>query len=768
MNSVDSGDPSSDHGHSEGKRKSADGGQPQPRAKRNRYISIACNECKRRKIKCNGQTPCQRCGAMKLECVYAPNCCNNFQDSEEFKRMDAQINSLQEQVNTLFSNLNALRNCLDASIASTVEGSPYSQSQPPRAVASLSQRSPHSAPDASPARDTINQPKAHRFRGPTSAAFNLGVAKSSLQTMGIPVTGAEDGVEEAIGSREGSLVASPPPAMPAKQTFENNRQIHWNKDPIWQVGKEEALRLCRLYQDEITTMYPVFDMDRLIAHATLLYRFMEAADRAGLVQSGLPGADSLLDDFTCVLKLVLAVALVLEGDGKSELGERLFQAVRPIVEAQSLNEVSVKGIRLLVISAIYYFMRDDEGLAWRIIGLAARSCMELGLHRREAYHTLFKDDDERAEGTRLFWAVYVLDRRWSFGTGLPFALQDADIDAQLAKPDDTYPYLSAMVAYGNLGSKVWKSIGNVDSSSSSHCINKEEIGYLDYQVMQWHSSIPDQLKYSHPNSEKNGGTPQASRNPSKSLKRQRVSLYLRANLMRIHIYRPVLHTATSIMENMDHAQTVVEVAKDTIRVLTHTNRTTDLYQTQQVLFHYFLVSALAVLFLAVSHAPAQFSENCRDEFYMALDLVRNLSANSWVSKRLWKTIGVLKEVGPRLGLNVRPTAAGAGAAAAATSVDPSDPHSSAAVAMAGLAGHPIDEMSVFAGGRGGRASEAPSGHSPNGMANEFASLFEAVGGYGGNMPLPNGYGSMPAGGVDAANGGVWMEDQLSNILRDLF
>ena len=41
------------------------------------------NECKRRKIKCNGETPCQRCGNLSLECVYAPNCCSNgFKDSE--------------------------------------------------------------------------------------------------------------------------------------------------------------------------------------------------------------------------------------------------------------------------------------------------------------------------------------------------------------------------------------------------------------------------------------------------------------------------------------------------------------------------------------------------------------------------------------------------------------------------------------------------------------------------------------------------------------
>lgn len=27
------------------------------------------NECKRRKIKCNGQVPCQRCGHLNLECM---------------------------------------------------------------------------------------------------------------------------------------------------------------------------------------------------------------------------------------------------------------------------------------------------------------------------------------------------------------------------------------------------------------------------------------------------------------------------------------------------------------------------------------------------------------------------------------------------------------------------------------------------------------------------------------------------------------------------
>ena len=56
---------------------------PQPRSKRNRYVSIACSECKRRKIRCNGETPCERCGHLSLECLYVPNCCSSgFKDSE--------------------------------------------------------------------------------------------------------------------------------------------------------------------------------------------------------------------------------------------------------------------------------------------------------------------------------------------------------------------------------------------------------------------------------------------------------------------------------------------------------------------------------------------------------------------------------------------------------------------------------------------------------------------------------------------------------------
>ncbi len=125
------------------------------------------------------------------------------------------------------------------------------------------------------------------------------------------------------------------------------------------------------------------------------------------------------------------------------------------------------------------------------------------------------------------------------------------------------------------------------------------------------------------------------------------------------------------MANPSQAKRAVDLAKDTIRYLNFLNTTSNLYRRMQVFYHQFLTSAISAVFLASVHAPVRFSAVCREEFYLALELVKDLSAKSFVSKRLWRAIRSLKDVAPRFGL------------------DPDeDPHSTAALGMIGLArGH---------------------------------------------------------------------------------
>ena len=360
---------------------------------------------------------------------------------------------------------------------------------------------------------------------------------------------------------------------------------------------------------------------------------------------------------------------------------------------------------------------------------------------------------------------------------MPFALQDQDIDHMIPKPDDKSPYLSAMIQYSAIGAKVWQSVISTTSGSVAP-IDTERMGFLDYQIVQWHRNIPSHLRFEHPSQSHSGRlSTSTGASESRAGHRLRILLYLRANQMRILIYRPVLHSATDIMQHHKEAQTVIDVAKDTIRVLTHINQSSDLYRTQQVLFNAFLTSALAVLFLAVAHTPAEFAENVREEFYMAIELVRGFSKGSWISKRLWRTIRVLKEVGPKLGLvlkdeNETPNG---------QSQSELDSSRSAAVAMAGLAGHNVDEMTLYQQPTSQNWSTTPGGasNSPENMVNDLTSLFEAVGGYqtignaNGNINGTQGsealYNTAGTGeGIENLNQAAFGDEGLVNILKDLF
>ena len=274
--------------------------------------------------------------------------------------MSAHINSLQEQVNTLYHEMNSLR----AQVASGIPLQQHPQHDQPPIDPTLQPASypphhpaypgPQASPGApiAPMSPSTTRPKSQSqgnhpsFRGPTSNDFSFGVARNSLHTMGI--TSHSDG-ELAVGggpdtiARDHSSNGTPP-------THQALNTMHSDKDPIWSVTQEEAMRLCRVYEDEMGLMYPILDIEKVIAYAIKLYRFMEAARRSGLMQQGYPGADAIEDEDTNILKLVLATAMTVEASGRSDLGRRMFEYVQPAIDNSLLGNVGVKGIRLLAMA----------------------------------------------------------------------------------------------------------------------------------------------------------------------------------------------------------------------------------------------------------------------------------------------------------------------------------------------------------------------------------------------------------------------------------
>ncbi|KAM0507830.1 hypothetical protein ACHAP8_000031 [Fusarium lateritium] len=675
---------------SNNKRKSTDDGQgnvgKQSRSKRNRHgqynsslriliNAIGANECKRRKIKCNGETPCQRCGNLNLACLYAPNCCSgNFKESDEFKQVTSQLGRLQEEVGWLHQTVKTMQS--EPARFPSISDRAMAHSHGASTIA-------HSPSHSSASYNRNDGSKYGSFRGPTSMAFSLDVANNTINNMGYKGISDDD---QHMNEGPGAMSMRP-------------------MDPLHEFDKDEMVRLCRLHEEEIGIMYPVLNIQSVISHAKGMAAFLESVRQQN-------PRELINDDKTLQLKIIMCCALVVEEHGHSDKAIRLFDSMETVLNRKLMAEAADVGtIPILALVAGYRFLSNDEVLAWRVMGHVARLCLELGIHQRTGLMRI-QDEEERKNALVSFWSAYVLDRRWAFATGLPFVVQDEEIDTLLPFPEE-YPYLVAMITYSRIGAKVWRQVAHFGPILARD-VRSEELENVDQELLQWYEQIPEEVKVRNWDKEKH-----ITSTPSYNLQRLRIWTYLRLNQMRIWLYTPVLHSATSIVAHPAQSERVVDIAKDTIRYLSHLNNTTNLYRRVQVFYHQFLTSAIAVVFLASVHAPVRFSANCREEFYMALELVKDLSAKSWASQRLWRTIRSLKDVAPRFGLNPE-----------------DDPQSTAALGMIGLARGHMDQQQTFRkpsipGQQSSTATPDPLAQNGSRIQAEMSRMFEGYVGLNG-------------------------------------
>ncbi|EGX93076.1 fungal specific transcription factor, putative [Cordyceps militaris CM01] len=623
--SASFGGNSATHGDAAGaKRKSTDeglGSSKQTRSKRNR-----------------------RCGNMGLNCLYTPNCCSNtFKDSDEYKLVTSHLTALQDEVGALKQAMQAMQ-AMQGTQPTPGDRSHMAPSSIDRSIMASGMIAPSPAQSSVSGQQTstgqARTPGA--FRGSTSTSHMIGIAQTNT---GIAYPDLQDSTNQI----------EPPLQSQASRT-----------DPILEYSHDEMLRLCQVHDDEIGIMYPVLNMGTVTEHA----RYIAAQFDTLRHQSS---SQIFTDDKTLELKMVMCCALVVEESGPSIRAQKLFDSMEPVLNRRLLAEEAYIGtLPLLCIFAGYRFLTDDEGLAWRVIGQVCRLCLELGLHRSQVHQSI-TDPNERQFALNSFWSAYVLDRRWAFNTGLPYVIQDADIDPKLEYPTG-HPYLVSMISYSKLGAKVWSL---VEQRRASFLDNEkpwlQDIERLDAEIITWYSCVPPEVQIRDWHEEGH-----INSTSSYNLQRLKVWTYLRRNQIRNWLHAPILHTTNSILGAPHLAQVCVDVAKDTVAYLNHVNNHTDMIRKSQAFYSQFLVSALAIMFLASTQAPVQFSAICREDFYTGLGLIEDLSPHSHISKRLWRIVwslrDYLQQLQPKQGNDAHSTAAlGMIGLARGGRIDPSGP-----------------------------------------------------------------------------------------------
>ncbi|KAF5012228.1 hypothetical protein F66182_15278, partial [Fusarium sp. NRRL 66182] len=344
------------------------------------------------------------------------------------------------------------------------------------------------------------------------------MAKNSLRQMGIQ--------PEDLNNQSLSLTSPFPSRAQSPEPSRTQYSVSMDRQDI-----QDALEV---YREELHPVYPFLDLDEIRKQLpSALVRPEKDLNEISDPHSKTLG----------ILKMILASVSVLEARGKTTFAQRLVDSV----------EDDISSI-LRQSESIYYFHCDEPVLAWRRIGNAARAAIEMGLHRRETLEKNFLNVNMQAQALKIFWCIYVLDRRWSFGIGMPFVLHDEDIDPTLPTRH-CEPYLRCMISYGQICSKVWKAVAGF---TDINAINKDTVNYLDFQIQQWLETIPSSLHLIHPRLR------DAAQNQPKVLQMLRTFLYIRANHMRIYVHRHHILSPSSIAQNPSAARLVIDIAKDTI------------------------------------------------------------------------------------------------------------------------------------------------------------------------------------------------------------
>ncbi|KAH6679781.1 putative Zn(II)2Cys6 transcription factor [Halenospora varia] len=97
---------------------------------------------------------------------------------------------------------------------------------------------------------------------------------------------------------------------------------------------------------------------------------------------------------------------------------------------------SVHNIEAMTLLVLYNLRSPSNSGIWYMIGLAIRTCIDLGLHREAYYGNLTPYEGQLRR--RLFWTVYFLERVIAVSLGRPYSIADRDIDATMPlEIDDT-------------------------------------------------------------------------------------------------------------------------------------------------------------------------------------------------------------------------------------------------------------------------------------------------------------------------------------------
>ncbi|ETN36825.1 uncharacterized protein HMPREF1541_07812 [Cyphellophora europaea CBS 101466] len=346
----------------------------------------ACQRCYRKKIRCDKTQPaCSHCYRVDTPCVYVTS--GRELRRQNVDRLEDRIRDLESKNRSLTSQLYEVQKSPEVPTPTTSAsqtGIQQGQSDVANQVIHLS----------------LSASGGTEFVGSTSGLFLANLLQPHIQQS----SALAQGIPTVLQDRQ--QTTSPP----SKQA---------------RPSRNQALQILEAYCSHDHVCYPFLCIETL----------REALDRVYAVDTTQVGLNDCFF-IDAVLALGSAQVYKLGWTGIWDAETHFSRATSQL--SNVLDQGGLVSLQALLLICQYRMgttSQDTTASVWHLIGVAARTCFELGLHKASSYTPNEAcGESQRKEvdiKRRCLWSVVAMDRVVSLMLGRPLAIQLEDIELEL-------------------------------------------------------------------------------------------------------------------------------------------------------------------------------------------------------------------------------------------------------------------------------------------------------------------------------------------------
>ncbi|KAK1963437.1 hypothetical protein LY78DRAFT_683298 [Colletotrichum sublineola] len=389
-----------------------------------------CLTCRRKKVKCSGDVPCAYCSRRDLECKLPEPAKKRVYSATRIQDLQERLARYESQGSGGLATVNVRENDVIKTSTSQTES-------PNRPSTRATVQTPLDNATQVNAASTLLGLALDQSTSPTPtnnpSRRNAGYIVESLPRSAIPADSSLSS-SHTFGSRLQSLLEHPRLRRRDRVshiTSPGSRTTLKPQDDVPPLPSEEEAR--RLFDS----------MTFFIGHTQHHVDTREFSDRLAFFYSNLGDASQTQTPWYLEMLLVFAIGKLFSGsfddDERSGLpGSRMFTHVQSKLPSLSeLYGLGKLGVEIHALAAVYLQNANRKEEAYLYISSALRLATTHGYHRKSGTGHLLQS--EKVHLNRLWWTVYMQERRLAAATGNPSGIPDEAIEVDMPQDSPGFP-----------------------------------------------------------------------------------------------------------------------------------------------------------------------------------------------------------------------------------------------------------------------------------------------------------------------------------------